>query len=96
MDILDIVIAQQQAAQQSVPKNMGADNEGKVLAVSGTGEVIAVDGDPSVATAGDVTYSDQATYSDGTVGKEVSGLKSAITALGLSVVDGKLCQTYVA
>jgi len=96
MDILDVAIAKKLAAAQSVPANLGAANEGKVLAVSGTGAVIPVEGDPSVATAGDVTYSDQATYSDGTVGKELTTQKSEITALGLSVVDGALCQTYTA
>ena len=80
-----------------VAANQGASNEGKIMAVSGTGEVIPVtSAEAAVATAGDVTYSDESTYSSGTVGAEVAQLKSGFNALGLSVVNGKLCQTYTA
>lgn len=45
-------------------------------------------------TAGNVSYNEEETYQDGTIGKEVSALKEDLTQLGLSVVDGKLCATY--
>ena len=46
--------------------------------------------------AGIVAYDSAETYSSGTVGGEISQLKSGFTDLGLSVVDGALCQTYIA
>lgn len=103
MDILDIIVAVKKALAKSVANNQGSENEGKFLGISGTGEVIPIEGDPTSATAGDVTYNPDATYSEGTVGAElqeigpdVTQLKSDIADLGLSVVDGKLCVTYTA
>ena len=46
--------------------------------------------------AGVVAYDSTETYSANTVGGEISQLKSGFNALGLSVVNGKLCQTYTA
>ena len=96
MDILDIIVSKKKALAQSVANNQGSENEGKFLGISGTGEVIPIEGDPTSATAGDITYSSTGTYTSGTVGAELTAQKSQITALGLSVVDGALCQTYTA
>ena len=96
MDILDIIVAKKRALALSVANNQDSENEGKFLGISGTGEVIPIEGDPTSATAGDIPYSDESTYSSGTVGAEVAQLKSAFAKLGLSVVDGMLCQTYIA
>lgn len=62
---------------------------GNVSSVAGKTGAVTLD-------AGDVSYSDSTTYSSGTVGNEVAQLKSGFNALGLSVVNGKLCQTYTA
>lgn len=60
---------------------------GNVTSVAGKTGAVTLD-------AGDVAFSDAATYSSGTVGNAVSQLKSDFAKLGLSVVDGKLCMTY--
>lgn len=60
---------------------------GAVTSVAGKTGAVTLD-------AGDVSYSDQTTYSEGTVGAELASQKSDFAKLGLSVVDGKLCMTY--
>lgn len=100
MDILDIGVA----LKKLVKRNQGAENYGKILAINEDGDVVPISGSGvEVITADDVLYSGSAEYDAGTVGEtlketsgEVSTLKSEIAALGLSVVDGKLCVTYTA
>lgn len=100
MDILDIGAA----LKKSVAANQGAENFGKILAVGEDGKVVPVNGSGAeVITADDVLYSGSTTYGEGTVGEtlketaaDVSQLKSDFAKLGLSVVDGKLCQTFIA
>ena len=89
MDILDIIVAKKKALALSVANNQGSENEGKFLGISGTGEVIPIEGDPTSATAGDIPYSDESTYSSGTVGAEVAQLKSNYTDLDSDVDDLK-------
>lgn len=97
MDIIDITVAKKKALAQSVATNQGAANAGKVMGIDSEGNVVPVAGSQGGApSAGDVSYSDQASYDDGTVGKAVTQLKSDFNALGLSVVNGKLCVTYTA
>lgn len=64
-----------------------AANAAPVQSVAGKTGNVTLDG-------GNISYDDSATYSSGSVGAEVSDLKSAIDDLGLSVVSGKLCVTY--
>ena len=45
-------------------------------------------------TAEDITYSGSGSHTSGSVGKEISDTKTTIDGYGLSVVSGKLCQTY--
>ena len=53
------------------------------------------------SSAGLINYDPDAAYPDGSIGKavqdqtdEIGDVKSAISNLGLSVADGKLCITY--
>ena len=50
--------------------------------------------DTYILDAGNVNYSDEETYEEGSVGKGLNALKEDYESLGLSVVDGMLCVTY--
>ena len=47
------------------------------------------------ASAENVAYSESTTYSAGSVGKAVTDLKEDLSQLGLTVVNGKICCTYL-
>ncbi len=49
---------------------------------------------PIGASAENVTYSEETTYSSGSVGSAISGLKENLSELGLSVVNGAINVTY--
>jgi hypothetical protein len=84
MDFLDIAIAK----ALGVAANQGAENEGKILAVSGDGSVVPVAGSgASVTTAGDVTYSKVTTYSDGTVGSALGEMAGDIEENASDILD---------
>ena len=81
--------------EDKLDANQGAANAGKIMGIDNDGNVVPVPGSQGgTPSAGDIPYSDQAAYDDGSVGKAVSQLKSDFAKLGLSVVDGKLCMTY--
>lgn len=50
--------------------------------------------DTYILDAGNVNYSDEETYEEGSVGEGLNALKEDIDDLGFSVVNGKLCVTY--
>ena len=83
--------------EDKLDANQGAANAGKVMGIDNEGNGVPVAGSQGGApSAGDVSYSDRAAYDNGTVGAELKTQKALFAALGLSVVDGMLCQTYIA
>lgn len=102
MDMIDIGIAKalagkaaSEAAAGKLDGNQGVENAGKIMGIDNGGNVVPVPGSQGgTPSAGDIPYSDQAAYDDGSVGKAVTQLNNDFAKLGLSVVDGKLCMTY--
>lgn len=74
-------------------------DEGATATITGTPEDPVLNlgipqGESGGGDAGDITFDPEEDYDEGTVGAELSQQKNAISALGLSVVNGKICVTY--
>lgn len=94
MDMIDIGIAKAlageaagEAAAGKLDGNQGAANAGKIMGIDNSGNVVPVPGSQGgTPSAGDIPYSDQAAYDDGSVGKAVTQLKSVIADISENCV----------